>query len=465
MIAKLNPEAAAFRDTLDNLNRFMIREDLPHDMRRRLREYFHQSKHLRLAQTQRALLSDMPPSLMLEVSWETNKGWLKKTWFLKDAPAAFLTEMAISLTAMVYAPGDMPKLGYMYIVNRGVAVYRARLVTKGRVFGEDMILESPHLRSTAQAKCMNYLEVYYISRSTLLAVAKRYPRTLSAIRRAAFLLALRREIILVAKWRLGCHPTDSLHELKGRVCPSLDPKEIAWRADPTSWTQARAAFMFKSSQVFNQKAGASRGLFEMLTKWDDGENAADEIPEAEDPDELQLGGSSGGASAGGSISHLATAISAQLEKVTEAHRKEITQLRGQLMSEISTEREARAVAQQQLLELTAQTAARVEAIYSGRRMKRQRTPSSAILLQDAHAEDHTLSNSAPPFRRLATLLDAEDRFQDGTAEPVVERPFDGRSRVTRPRQRHTGTAGVAATAAPASAASAGANPRGMHLAA
>ena len=247
---------------------------------------------------------------------------------------------------------------------------------------------------------------------------------------------------------------------------------------PSSFSKSAAVFTsFKSSQVFNQKAGASRGLFEMLTKWDDGENAADEIPEAEDPDELQLGGSSGGAAAGGSISHLATAISAQLEKVTEAHRKEIMQLRGQLMREISIEREARAVAQQQLLELTAQTAARVEAIYSGRRMKRQRTPSSATLL-DAVADDHTLSNSAPPFRRLATLLDAEDRFQDGTAEPVVERPFDGRSRVTRPRQRHTGTAGVAATAGPAqgileglyrsiqpATASAGANPRDAHLAA
>ena len=457
MIAKLNPEAAAFRDTLDNLNRFMSREDLPHEMRRRLREYFHQSKHLRLAQTQRALLSDMPPSLMLEVSWETNKGWLKKTWFLKDAPAAFLTEMAISLTAMVYAPGDMPKLGYMYIVNRGVAVYRARLVTKGRVFGEDMILESPHLRSTAQAKCMNYLEVYYISRSTLLAVAKRYPRTLSAIRRAAFLLALRREIILVAKWRLGCNPNDSLSELKkaasgGRVSPLLEPKEVATRTDPTSWTQARIAF--KSSQIFSKKTGPV-GLFAMLDQRDGPDKGGEEVLDAEDPNELVgaqlggMGGSSGGASAGGSISHLATAISAQLEKVTEAHRKEIMQLRGQLMREISIEREARAVAQQQLLELTAQTAARVEEIYSGRKLKRQRTPSSA------------------------TLLDAEDRFQDGTAEPVRERPSN-----TRSRQRHTGTAGVAATAGPAqgileglyrsiqpATASAGANPRDAHLAA
>jgi hypothetical protein len=36
VVASLNPEAAAFRETLDDLNRFMSREDLPSEMRRRL---------------------------------------------------------------------------------------------------------------------------------------------------------------------------------------------------------------------------------------------------------------------------------------------------------------------------------------------------------------------------------------------------------------------------------------------
>lgn len=210
VVATLNPELAAFRETMQDLNRFMSREELPSQMQRRLREYFHQSKHLRLAESQRGLLQQMPPSLKGEVAWTTNEPWLKKIWFLRSAPQSFMVELAMALHAMVYAPGDTPRLGYMYIVHRGVAIYQAKLVTKGRVFGEDMILSSPHLRSTAQAKAMNYLEVYYTSRRELLYIASRYPRTAAAIRRAAILIALRREIILMAKLKIGIDPAEKI---------------------------------------------------------------------------------------------------------------------------------------------------------------------------------------------------------------------------------------------------------------
>ena len=172
VVANLNPEQAHFRATLHDLNRFMSREGLPNDMCRRLREYVHQSKHLRLAETQRSIMQQMPPSLKGETIWATNQAWLQKIAFLQKSPRAFMVELALSLNAMVFAPGDTPRIGFMYIVHRGVAIYRAKLVTKGRVFGEDMILQSPRLRSNAQAKAMNYLEVYYTSRRELLFIAQ-----------------------------------------------------------------------------------------------------------------------------------------------------------------------------------------------------------------------------------------------------------------------------------------------------
>ena len=65
---------------------FMTREDLPTTMRRRVREYFHKSKHLRLAETQRVLLDTMPPNLKREVVGQVNSGWLQSIWFLRGAP-------------------------------------------------------------------------------------------------------------------------------------------------------------------------------------------------------------------------------------------------------------------------------------------------------------------------------------------------------------------------------------------
>ena len=64
-----------------------------------------------------------------EVVWATSSAWLQKIYFLKDSPQAFLVELSMALTAVVYAPGDSPRLGFMYIVHRGVALYRAKVTT------------------------------------------------------------------------------------------------------------------------------------------------------------------------------------------------------------------------------------------------------------------------------------------------------------------------------------------------
>ena len=43
------------------------------ELRQRLRSYFHASKHLRLADSQKKLLTHMPPSLQGEVSWKIHQ--------------------------------------------------------------------------------------------------------------------------------------------------------------------------------------------------------------------------------------------------------------------------------------------------------------------------------------------------------------------------------------------------------
>eukprot|EP00966_Prymnesium_polylepis_P108505 2512047-Prymnesium_polylepis.1 len=46
---------------------------------------------------------------------------------------------------------------------------------------------------------MNYLEAYYIARDELVALAKRHPGTFKRIRQHAIWMALRRQIIFLAK--------------------------------------------------------------------------------------------------------------------------------------------------------------------------------------------------------------------------------------------------------------------------
>ena len=119
--------------------------------------------------------------------------------FFKDAEHEFLVQIAMSLSPLVFVPGELAVTGYLYIVHRGVALYGGRVLTSGKVWGEDCIISSPHLQKKWCARAMNYLEVFMISRDDVLECAAAYPKTYEAIRKQALRLAVRRQFILAAK--------------------------------------------------------------------------------------------------------------------------------------------------------------------------------------------------------------------------------------------------------------------------
>ena len=89
VIATFDPHGAEFRRNMDDLNVFMAQKHLPTDMRRRLREYFHQTKHLQMANSQRHLFQMMSPSLQGEVAWTANQGWLRRIPFMSNCGEDF----------------------------------------------------------------------------------------------------------------------------------------------------------------------------------------------------------------------------------------------------------------------------------------------------------------------------------------------------------------------------------------
>ena len=136
IIANMDPESNDFSRRMDDLNRFMRKEMLPADMRRRLREYFHQTRHLQVHAANRTLLQMLSPTLQGEVVWCTNEGWLRRVWFFEKAEHQFMVEVALTLVPMVFSPGEIATNGYMYIVHRGIALYGGRVLTTGMVWGE-----------------------------------------------------------------------------------------------------------------------------------------------------------------------------------------------------------------------------------------------------------------------------------------------------------------------------------------
>ena len=206
-------------------------QDLVPEMRQRLREYFHETKHLQIAMANRKLLAKMSPALAGEVAVQTSEKYIKRIWYLKGVDSGFMAQLAMRLEPMVFAPSELVPVGKMYICHRGIALYGGKIMTAGymeanlltlttqpsppptntpiplpltltltptftltliltltlgrRVWGEDMILESLHLIKAFSARAMNYLEAYSISKDDLLSVAANFPGMLLHIRQCA----------------------------------------------------------------------------------------------------------------------------------------------------------------------------------------------------------------------------------------------------------------------------------------
>ena len=126
-----------------------------------------------------------------EISWNINRKWLSRVWFLRTAEPAFVLQLALHLVPVVLAPGELvtrrytlshegvtrsrrddpirrddapapgelAPTGNLYIVHRGIALYGGKVLTAGKVWGEDLILSNEALRRNWCARAMNYLEV------------------------------------------------------------------------------------------------------------------------------------------------------------------------------------------------------------------------------------------------------------------------------------------------------------------
>ena len=186
-------------------------------MRRRLREFFHNSKHNRFAERRRQLFEYMSPTLQGEVAWQINHRWLDKVRFLSGTQRPFLVEVACNLHSIVFAPADLCPPGFLYIVHAGVALRCGQFLHKGRVWGEDMILQSVHLRVHHAARAMGYLTCFNMNRIELMSIASKYPMTVKRLRRYAVFLALRREVCLRARIKRAAEEAEEKERSAGQA--------------------------------------------------------------------------------------------------------------------------------------------------------------------------------------------------------------------------------------------------------
>ena len=124
---------------------------------------------------------------------------MERVSFLKHAQHQFIVELAVALTAVVFAPRDLCPSGFMYILLDGIVLYRGELLNRGAVWGEDQaMLKSEHLRQQHSARALKHVTTLHIDHGTLMEIALRYPKTYKAIRKDTIRMAIRREFIYQA---------------------------------------------------------------------------------------------------------------------------------------------------------------------------------------------------------------------------------------------------------------------------
>lgn len=177
VVASLDVRTLAFRQTMDDLNHFMSEKALDHELRGRLREYFHQARHMHQTGNYEGLLRKLSPKLRGEVALATNRDWISKVAYFRHIRDECLSAIAVTLQASVYAPKETVTGFKLHIVMRGVAAQQGRIITRGDVWGEDMILEARHLARVRPVRALTYLDVYSLSREDLFDILEDYPAT------------------------------------------------------------------------------------------------------------------------------------------------------------------------------------------------------------------------------------------------------------------------------------------------
>ena len=170
---------------MDELNLYMDENNMPNQLRIRLREYFQYSKQLNRQRYYQALLMEMSPSLRGEVANFINSAWLENIPFfnpphmLVDERETFCTAISLRLKQEAYAPQEVviregEQTEKFYLLQRGVMATRGRIIGTGSYIGDDFVLHKT--RRDYSVRAITYIDVFSLSKSGTLCI---YPHTLS----------------------------------------------------------------------------------------------------------------------------------------------------------------------------------------------------------------------------------------------------------------------------------------------
>ena len=114
--ATLDPNGAAFRNSMDALNVYMKERKLDKEMRHMMRDFFVDARAVNQAESDGSLLSQLSPMLQGKVALAASADWLKQVWFLRSLGDSrverdFIAAMSKSMRVLAFAVNERIPLG------------------------------------------------------------------------------------------------------------------------------------------------------------------------------------------------------------------------------------------------------------------------------------------------------------------------------------------------------------------
>ncbi len=226
IVSSMDRASMEYHAHMDHLNKFMEEIHYPREERFAIRAYFDAFKRLFRQQYYQGLLHHLSPALRQKVALHMHAEWLDSIPYF-NAPNRheredFITAVAVVLQPQLFSPLEtILRLGYvntkLYIIQRGLAIVRSRVVGTGLFFGDTWILTNG--RCTDSVRSITYLYVMTLSKAALNRTLEsgNFEATRRLIRKAVIRLAIRREFLKCA----------ALAKLQSRVTKRLQAEILA----------------------------------------------------------------------------------------------------------------------------------------------------------------------------------------------------------------------------------------------
>lgn len=254
-----DPEETAWIQKNDQLNAMMADIGVAQEQRLFVRSHFRKAKKLFKRQSYDELITScLSTELQGDVRYYMCQQLFSHVWYLAACDKSFLEDLSVKLFRQCFAPKEAVDCDEkLVVITQGMLSRNGAFLGSPSYFG-DIILSSPMLRDTTEAKALTYCEVAVLKRPDLYEVLEDYPDAANIIKQASLKLALKRATLIVA----GLAKADTAIGFRPIVhVPVGDPRVAAQEA-----SQRRAAAPnIESSGLKVLQEKFCRGTYNQIT--------------------------------------------------------------------------------------------------------------------------------------------------------------------------------------------------------